>query len=102
MGGSHHVNRNNITYRKGTICRTEIERMFLAIKNFNINLVQFLLPYVIISDVHVFSFKCTISHVHGYAPKMVLHAQKITIYEGLYWHVYARESATTHHSLTSL
>ena len=90
MGGSHHVNRNNITYRKGTICRTEIERLFLATKNFNINLVQFLLPYVIISN------------VHGCAPKRVLHAQKITIHEGLYWHVYARESATTHRSLTSL
>ena len=68
---------------------TEIERPFLAAKGFNANLLQCLLPYyVIISNVHVRSFMCTISHVHRHAPKTVLYAQnlvyeKILIYEGL-------------------
>ena len=54
---------------------TEIKRSFLPIRGFNDNLVQFLPPYhVIISNVHVGSFACTISHVHGRAPKMVLRA----------------------------
>ena len=48
---------------------TEIERPFLATKGFNTNLVLFLPPYhVIISNAHVCSFTCTISHVHGRAP----------------------------------
>ena len=42
MEGDRHVNRNSITYRKGAIQRTEIERPFLAVKGFNTNLVQFL------------------------------------------------------------
>ena len=50
--------------------RTEIESPFLAA-----NLVQFLPPnHVIISNVHVSPFTCTISHVHGRAPKAVLRA----------------------------
>ena len=64
---------------------TETERPFLAAKGFNTNLVQFLPPYhVIISNACVCSFTCTISHVHGRAPKAVLRARKIIIYEGLY------------------
>ena len=68
---------------------TEIERPFLAAQGFNTNLVQCLPPYfVIISNVHVCSFTCTISHVHTRAPKTVLHArnllyEKIIIYEDL-------------------
>ena len=78
MEGSHHVNWNSIIYRKGIIHRTEIERPFLAGKGFNTNLVQFLLPYhVIISNVHVCSFACTISHLHGRAPKTVLRARNL-------------------------
>ena len=57
---------------------TEIEMPFLAAKGFNTNLVQFLLPYhVIISNMHVCSFMCTISHVCEYAPKTVLCAQNL-------------------------
>ena len=44
------------------------------------NLGQFLsLHHVIISNMHICSFMCTISHMHKRAPKMVL-------YEGLYEH----------------
>ena len=51
---------------------TDIERPFLAAKGFNTNLVQFLpLYHVIVSIMHVCSFKCTISHMHGRAPKTV-------------------------------
>ena len=68
---------------------TEIEGPFLAAKGFNTNLVQYLPPfYVIISNVHVCSLTCTISHVHRRAPKTVLRAQnlvyeKIITYEDL-------------------
>ena len=68
---------------------TETERPFLATKDFNTNLVQCLPPYyVIISNLHVYSFMCMISHVHRHAPKTVLHtrnlvSKKIIIYEGL-------------------
>ena len=57
---------------------TEIERPFLAAKGVNTNLVQCLPPYyVIISNVHVFSFTCMISHVNRPAPKTVLHARNL-------------------------
>ena len=64
---------------------TEIERPFVAAKG---NLVQcppplLLLCYVIISNVNVCSFECTISHKHRRARKTVLCAKKIVIYEGL-------------------
>ena len=68
---------------------TEIGRPLLAAKGFNNNLVQCLPPYyVIISNVHVCSFTCMISHVHRGAPKTVLRArnlvyEKVIIYEGL-------------------
>ena len=53
-------------------------------QRFYTNLVQFLPQYhVIISKVHVYSFACTISHVHRRAPKTALRAIKIIIYEGL-------------------
>ena len=62
---------------------TEIERPFLAAKGSNTNLVLFLPPYyVIISNVHVCSFTCTISCVHGRAPKTVLRARNL-VYEKL-------------------
>ena len=64
-------------YRKGPVSRTEIGRLFLADKGFNTNLVQFLLAYVVISNVHVSSFMYTISQMHRCAPKMVLHAQNL-------------------------
>ena len=58
--------------------RTEIERLFLPGKGFNTNLIQFLLPYhVIINNVHVCSYACTISHVNGHACKTALHAQNL-------------------------
>ena len=57
---------------------TEIERPFLTAKGFNPNLVQFLPQYhVIISNVHVSPFTCTISHEHGRTPKTILHAQNL-------------------------
>ena len=58
--------------------RSEIERPFLAAKGFNTNLVQFLsLYHVIISNVQVCSFTCTIYHVPGFAPKTVLRARNL-------------------------
>ena len=78
----------------------EIERLFLAAKGFNTNLVQCLPPFfVIISNVHVCSFTCTISHVHRRAPKTVLGAQnlvykKIIIYEGLLRFLFLRPETT--------
>ena len=48
MDGNHNVNWNSIIYRKRAIQRTEIERLFLAAKGFNTNLVQFLLLYHVI------------------------------------------------------
>ena len=53
---------------------TETERPFLATKDFNTNLAQCLLPYyVIISNLHVYSFMCMISHVHRRAPNSFAH-----------------------------
>ena len=52
---------------------TEIGRLFLAAKGFNINLVHFLpLCYVIISNLYICFFTGTISHVYGRALKTVL------------------------------
>ena len=65
------------------IHNTEIERLFLAAKGFNTNLVQFLLPYhFIISNVDICSFMCAIFHMHGRVPEMVLHAQNL-VHESL-------------------
>ena len=48
---------------------TEIERLFLAAKGLNTNLVQCLPPYyVVISNMNVCSFTCMISYVHRHAP----------------------------------
>ena len=56
----------------------EIERPFFVAKCFNTNLVQFLLlHYVIISNVHICSFRCTISNLRGRALKTVLHARNL-------------------------
>ena len=68
---------------------TKTEGPFLAAKGFNTNLAQCLPPYyVIVSNMHICSFTCRISHMHRHAPKMVLPAlnfvyEKIIIYEGL-------------------
>ena len=81
---SHHVNSNSIIYRKRAIARTERERSFLVVKGFNTNVVQFLRPHhVIISNVHVCSFCARFPTCTRCAPKMVLCARKIIIYEGL-------------------
>ena len=57
---------------------TEIESLLLAAKSFNSNLVHFLPPYYVINkNVHVCSFIGTISHLHGRAPKTVLHEWNI-------------------------
>ena len=40
MEGSHHVNWNSITYREGAVHRTEIDRLFLAPKDYKANLVH--------------------------------------------------------------
>ena len=67
-----------VVYRKGAIHRTEIARPFLAAKGFNTNLEQFIMLYhVIISNVNVCSFTCTISHMHVHVPKTVLDARKL-------------------------
>ena len=72
MEGSHHVIWNSIIYRKGGIHWAKIKRPFWVAKGFNSNLVQFLPSYhLIISSVHVCSFMCTISNVHGRAPKTI-------------------------------
>ena len=62
--------------------RTEIERLCLAAKGFNTDLVQFILLYHVISNVHVCSFTRTIPHMHGRAPKTVLLARNF-VYEKL-------------------
>ena len=63
---SHYVNWNSIIYRKIEIHRTEIERLFLTAKSFNINLVQFLMLYHdIISKLHVCSFTYTSAATHA-------------------------------------
>lgn len=54
-------------YWKGAIDRTDIERPFL----------QFLPPYVVISNRRDCSLTGTIYHVHGGAPKTVFHAQSL-------------------------
>ena len=59
---------------------TEIERLFLDAKGFNTNLVQFLPYHVIISNVHVCPFTCTIFQIHGRATKTVLRARDL-VYE---------------------
>ena len=65
-------------YRKGALHRTEIERLLLAAKGVSTNLVHFLPPYhVIISNMYIYSFTGTISHIYGCVPKTVLHAQNL-------------------------
>ena len=57
---------------------TEIERLFVAAKGFSTTLIHFLAPhYIIISNVHICSFTCTISYMHGCAPKIVLGAPNL-------------------------
>ena len=83
MESSDHINWNSIIYRKGVMYWNETERPFLSVKGFNTPLVHFLPKYyVIISNMHVCSFACTIFHVHGRAPKMVLCARNLA-YEKL-------------------
>ena len=74
----------NIFCRKGATHRTEIERLFLATRSFNTKLVQFLLPYVIFSNVHMYFCMGNIFHMHGCAPKTVLCAQNL-VYRKLLW-----------------
>ena len=77
-----------------------IERPFLAAQSFNTNLVQCLPPYfVIIINMHVCSFMCTISHVHMRAPKTVLHAQNLLYkknmtHEDLLWFLFPKLQTT--------
>ena len=81
MEDNLHVNWNSVIYRKEALHRTEIEGPVLASESFNASLVQFLPPYhIIISNVHVFYFTFTISHVHGRTPKTVLRARSL-LYE---------------------
>ena len=75
MEGGHLLNWQSINSRKEALHRTKIERSFLAAKDFDTNLVHFLRLYVIISNVHVYSFTGTISHVHRRVPKTVFRAQ---------------------------
>ena len=79
---------------------TKIERLLLAAKGFNTNLVQCLPSYyVIVSNVHVYFFTCRISHMHRHAPKTVLPAlnfvyKKIIIYEDPLLFLFLRPQAT--------
>ena len=50
---------------------------YQGIETSHFKLVQFLLLYHVISNVHICSFTCIIFHVHGGASKMVLHAQNL-------------------------
>ena len=77
MDGVHPANYQSRNNRKGTLDITETERMFSATKDFDTNLVHFLRPFVIISNVHVYSFTGTISHVHICVPKTVLRAKNL-------------------------
>ena len=82
-----------VLQNKKFLCRLVkfLEGPFLAARGFDTNLVQCLPPYyVIISNMHVCSFTCTISHVHRRTPKTVLRSrnlvyEKIIICEGLLW-----------------
>ena len=68
---------------------TEIERLFLAANSFNTNLVKCLPPhYVIISNVHICSFMCMISHVHRCVQNLVY--EKILINEGMMWFLFLK------------
>ena len=51
---------------------------YQGIETSHFKLVQFLLLYHVISNVHICSFTCIIFHVHGVASKMVLHAHTHT------------------------
>ena len=76
MEGNHYVNWNSIIYRKAAIQRIEQEAPFLPAKGFNTNLVQFPNFYHCIILLLVTSMPA-ISHMHGYAPTMVLLAQNL-------------------------
>ena len=76
MEGSH-ANWKSTIYRKGAVHCTQIERSFSATKSFNTSLEHILLPYVIISNVHVCSFTGTIFHVHERATRTVLRARNL-------------------------
>ena len=63
-----------------SVCRIHYNiSLFNLLKmDFNTNLEQFIMLYhVIISNIKVCSFTCTISHMHVHAPKTVLHARKL-------------------------
>ena len=68
----------------------------LPVRAINCNLVQWLLPYyVIISIKHLYSFTCTISHMHRRGLKTIcLHkilcTKKYVIYEALLWFLFLR------------
>ena len=51
---------------------------YQGIETSHFKLVQFLLLYHVISNVHICSFTCIIFHVHGVASKIVLHAHTHT------------------------
>ena len=52
------------------------QRLLLAVKGFNTNLVHFLLScHIIISNMHVCCFTGTTYHMHGRATKTILCAQ---------------------------
>ena len=90
MEGWHHVNWNSIIYRKEALLRTKIEKLFLAAKDFNTNLAQFLPLCHVTNNMYVCSFTCTISHRHRHALTMDLHTQnlvwkKIIVYEDYFY-----------------
>ena len=79
----NHANWTSIIYKKAAVHNTEIEELFLAVKASNTNLVHLLqLYHVLVGNVHVCPFMCTISHMHGQASKTVLCAQYL-VYEKL-------------------
>ena len=61
----------SVIYREEEVHKGEIERLFLAGKCFNTNLVHF------ISNMHVCSFTGMISQVRNRASKTVLRAQNL-------------------------
>ena len=70
MDGVHPANYQSIHNRKETLDRNEKERPLSVTEDFDTNLVHFLWPYVIISNVHVYSFTGAIFHMHRRVPKL--------------------------------
>ena len=73
------MNWKSIIYRKRAIQKSGIEKMFLAAKGFNTNLVQFLNVY---DRIILLLVRCTSALLHAWFPscmdaKTILHARNL-------------------------